>query len=157
MSPWNKPKPNPKVEEKRDFTVEEQKGVYSIHWARGDVDALVIPSTVFQSSQIGGGVDFGPGGLGASGQRGKQWYGESVIIVTHSGQTADLDTWKRVFPQILEQAGINTKVTQVYDAQRAFGQLGVSLAGSAVPYARDTEWMCKECGKTIPPNHPHVH
>lgn len=141
----------------KDFTVEEEKGIKSIHWKPGDLDALVIPRPVFESSQTGGGVTAGSKGAGAGGSVSKEMLGESVVIVTHSGVTQPLETWKAQIEQGLQAEGIKTNVVAVYDAQKAFGSAGISVSGAAVPYARDVQWTCPQCGGVIPPNHPHVH
>ena len=82
----------------------------------------------------------------------------SLAVVTHSGVTQPVETWRAQFEQVLKEQGIPTKIATVVDSKVfVSGQVGVGLSGSATPYAKDHEWRCEVCGQTIPPNHPHVH
>ena len=146
-----------RLRKNKDFKVEEEKGVYSIHWAKGDIDALIIPMTVFQSSQMGIGAGAGAAGMNVDAKQAKEWRGESVAFVTHSGQTATLDAWKNQLEQGLKASGIATKISVVYDAQSVFASGQVSAVASSIPYAKTESWKCTDCGKVIEANHPHVH
>jgi hypothetical protein len=146
-----------KKKKDKDFAVEEEKGILSIHWGPGDFDALVIPRPVFESSQKAGSAGVGSNGVNVGASVSKETEGQSVVVVTHSGVTQPFETWKSQIEQGLQASGIRTNVVAVYDAQKAIGQAGVSASANSVPYARDVQWTCKECGTVIPPNHPHVH